>query len=189
MKEEIESKDAGGRVKERGVNNNSLYDSFVENERRTGKVKYERSRSLEGDGSGCLRTNSSLVSRSRSGNMGSPSHSPSRSGSPGGGRSENRYYLIDLGAFVSHPICRSRSGISPPKSDSGSPNSSPQRYSRSRRSRHLTLLLLLLPSLNCQLSNQVGVKKIKKSTGEWEQGPSKAIGGKSPLLRCHMGSP
>merc|ERR1719341_377343 len=104
---------------ERGVNNNSLYDSLVENERRTGKVKEERSRSLEGDGSGCLRTRSSLVSRSRSGNMGSPSRSPSRSGTPGGGRSDNR----------------SRSGISPPKSDSGSPNSSPQRYSRSRRSR------------------------------------------------------
>ena len=179
-------------MKERGVNNNSLYDSFVENERRTRKVKEERSRSLEGDGSGCLRTRSSLVSRSRSGNMGSPSRSPSRSGTPGGGRSDNRCYLIDLtlfGAICGHPIRRSRSGISPPKSDSGSPNSSPQRYSRSRRSRHLSLLLLLLPSLNCQLSNQVGVKKIKKSTGEWEQGPSKAIGGKLPLLRCHMGSP
>ena len=179
-------------MKERGVNNNSLYDSFVENERRTRKVKEERSKSLEGDRSGCLRTRSSLVSRSRSGNMGSPSRSPSRSGTPGGGRSDNRCYLIDLtlfGAICGHPFLRSRSGISPPKSDSGSPNSSPQRYSRSRRSRHLSLLLLLLPSLDCQLSNQVGVKKIKKSTGEWEQGPSKAIGGKLPLLRCHMGSP
>ena len=95
MKEEIQRKDDGGsKVKERGVNNNSLYDSFVEYERRAGKVKEERSRSLEGDGLGCLRTRS--TQEPRSGNMGPPSRSPSRSGSPGGGGSDNRFYSIVL---------------------------------------------------------------------------------------------
>jgi len=124
VKEEIKSKD--DRVKEQGVNNNSLYNSFVENstkERRSRKVKEEetreKSRSLKGGGSGRLKRGRSLVV-SRSGNMGSPSRSPSRSGSPTGGRSDDN---------------RSRSGISPPQSESRSPNSSPRRYSRSRRSR------------------------------------------------------
>ena len=100
MKKKIKSKD--GRLKEQGVNNNSLYDSFVENstkkERRAaGKVKEERSRSLKRDGFGSLKK--SLGVRSR--NMGSPSRSPSHSRSPGGGHSDDRfkelleYELID----------------------------------------------------------------------------------------------
>ena len=91
-----------------GVNNNSLYDSFVKSERSAGKLKEERSRSLEEDGSGCLRTRSSLVSRS--GNMGSPSRSASRSGSPGGGRSDNRYYLILL-TFLELSCCIQSVGL------------------------------------------------------------------------------
>ena len=96
MKEEIKIKD--NRVKEQGVNNNSLFSSFVENstkERRPRKVKEEetqnRSRSLKGYGSERLKRGRSLVV-SRSGNMGSPSRSPSRSGSPAGGRSDNNRY-------------------------------------------------------------------------------------------------
>merc|ERR1719193_1887335 len=72
----------------------------------------------DGSSSGLKKRSRSLVFRSS--NMGSPSHSPSHSRSPGGGRSDDN---------------RSRSGISPAQSESRSPNSSPQRYSRSRRSR------------------------------------------------------
>ena len=95
----IKSKD--GRVKEQGVNNNSLYDSFVENarvgnstkkERRAGEIKDERSRSLKRDGSssGLKKRSRSLVVRSSK--MGSPSRSPSHSKSPGGGRSDDNRF-------------------------------------------------------------------------------------------------
>jgi len=106
------------RVGEQGLNNNSLYSSFVEvgssaEKLRSKKVKPERSKSSRR----VVTRSRSLVVR-RSSTMVSPSKSASQDDS-----SERR----------SHS--RSRSGVSPPRSESRSPNSSPQRYSRSRRSR------------------------------------------------------
>ena len=80
VNEEEKSKDGGTRVKERGVNNNSLYDSLLEGARGLVQVKRERSESLK----------RSANRRNRANKMASPSRSESRSRSRGA-RSKSRF--------------------------------------------------------------------------------------------------
>ena len=75
VNEEEKSKDGGTRVKERGVNNNSLYDSLLEGARGLVQVKRERSESLKR--SEKRRKRRSLENRANK--MASPSRSESRS--------------------------------------------------------------------------------------------------------------
>ena len=94
VNEEEKSKDGGTRVKERGVNNNSLYDSLLEGARGLVQVKRERSESLKRSENRRRRKRRSLENRANK--MASPSRSESRSRSRGA-RSKSRFkncYLL-----------------------------------------------------------------------------------------------
>ena len=83
-------KDGGTRVKERGVNNNSLYDSLLEGASARGlvQVKRERSERLKRSENRRKRKRRSLENRANK--MASPSRSESRSRSRGA-RSKSRF--------------------------------------------------------------------------------------------------
>ena len=85
VNEEEKSKDGGTRVKGRGVNNNSLYDSLLEGARGLVQVKRERSERSENQR---RRKRRSLENRANK--MASPSRSESRSRSRGA-RSKSRF--------------------------------------------------------------------------------------------------